>query len=55
MIIEGKNAVNECLNAGTTIEKLYVQKGNFADQLNRIIALARKQGIKVTFADKEKI
>ena len=53
MIIEGKNAVNECLNAGTTVEKLYVQKGNFADQLNRIIALARKQGIKVTFADKE--
>ena len=53
MIIEGKNAVTEAIKSGTTIEKLYVEKGNFARELNRIIALAREAGIKVSFEKSE--
>ncbi len=53
MIIEGKNAVTEALNSETTIEKLYVEKGNFARELNRIIAKAREAGIKVSFEKTE--
>ncbi len=53
MIIEGKNAVMEALNSETTIEKLYVEKGNFARELNRIIARAREAGIKVSFEKTE--
>lgn len=53
MIIEGKNAVTEAIKSGTTIEKLYVEKGNFARELNRIIALAREAGIKVSFEKAE--
>ncbi len=53
MIIEGKNAVMEALNSETTIEKLYVEKGNFARELNRIIAKAREAGIKVSFEKTE--
>lgn len=53
MIIEGKNAVYEALNSNTTIEKLSIEKGNFAKDLNRIIALAREKGIKVSFEKTE--
>ena len=53
MIIEGKNAVTEAIKSDTTIEKLYVEKGNFARELNRIIALAREAGIKVSFEKAE--
>ncbi len=53
MIIEGKNAVYEALNSNTTIEKLCIEKGNFAKDLNRIIALAREKGIKVSFEKSE--
>lgn len=53
MIIEGKNAVYEAIKSETTIEKLYVEKGNFAKELNRIIALAREAGIKVSFEKSE--
>lgn len=53
MIIEGKNAVYEALNSNTTIEKLSIEKGNFAKDLNRIIALAREKGIKVSFEKSE--
>ncbi|MBQ8178034.1 MAG: 23S rRNA (guanosine(2251)-2'-O)-methyltransferase RlmB [Clostridia bacterium] len=53
MIIEGKNAVYEALKSETTIEKLYIEKGNFAKELNRIIAAAREQGIKVSFEKSE--
>lgn len=53
MIIEGKNAVYEALKSETTIEKLYIEKGNFAKELNRIIAEAREQGIKISFEKAE--
>ncbi len=53
MIIEGKNAVSEALSAETTIEKLYVEKGNFAKEINRIIAKAREAGIKIAFEKTE--
>ena len=53
MIIEGKNAVYEALSSNTTIEKLCIEKGNFAKDLNRIIALAREKGIKVSFEKSE--
>ncbi|MBQ9114570.1 MAG: 23S rRNA (guanosine(2251)-2'-O)-methyltransferase RlmB [Clostridia bacterium] len=53
MIIEGKNAVYEALKSETTIEKLYIEKGNFAKELNRIIAVAREQGIKISFEKSE--
>lgn len=53
MIIEGKNAVYEALNSNTTIEKLCIEKGNFSKDLNRIIALAREKGIKVSFEKTE--
>ncbi|MBR3685758.1 MAG: 23S rRNA (guanosine(2251)-2'-O)-methyltransferase RlmB [Clostridia bacterium] len=53
MIIEGKNAVYEAMKSETTIEKLYIEKGNFAKELNRIIAVAREQGIKISFEKSE--
>lgn len=53
MIIEGKNAVTEALSSDTTVENLYVRKGDFSEPVNRIVAVARKANVKVTFADKE--
>lgn len=53
MIIEGKNAVYEALGSETTIEKLYIEKGNYAKELNRIIALAREAGVKISFEKSE--
>lgn len=53
MIIEGKNAVTEALDAGVTIEKLCVQKGTFGDSYKRIIAMARKANVKVVFSEKD--
>ncbi|HOB63850.1 MAG: 23S rRNA (guanosine(2251)-2'-O)-methyltransferase RlmB [Clostridiales bacterium] len=53
MIIEGINAVGEALGGGLTVEKLYIQKGAFSDRLNRLVAEARKQNIRVQFTDKE--
>lgn len=53
MIIEGINAVSEALESGTTVEKLYIQKGVFADRLNRLVAEARKNKIRVQFCEKD--
>ncbi len=53
MLIEGKNAVTEALSSETTIENLYVRKGDFSEAINRIVATARKANVKVTFAEKE--
>lgn len=53
MIIEGINAVSESLNGDITVEKLYIQKGIFADRLNRLVAEARKKKIRVLFSEKE--
>lgn len=53
MVIEGINAVSEALSGGTTVEKLYIEKGVFADRLNRLVADARKKQIRVIFGEKE--
>ncbi len=48
MKIQGKNAVHEALKSGATIDTLLVEKG-----LNHeIIALARKNKVKIQFVDK---
>ncbi|MBR2974617.1 MAG: 23S rRNA (guanosine(2251)-2'-O)-methyltransferase RlmB [Clostridia bacterium] len=49
MKFEGKNAVYELLNAGTTINKLLVQK----DETGKIVALAKQLGVKIQFVDKK--
>lgn len=53
MIIEGKNPVIEALEAGTTIEKLYVLKGNFEATINRVIAAAKSRRISPVFTTKD--
>lgn len=53
MVIEGINAVSEALSGGITVEKVYIQKGLFSDRLNRLVAEARKQNIRVIFGEKD--
>ncbi len=53
MKIEGKNAVSEAVNAGTTIDRLIVEKGLKDIGSNKIIDAAKSRGIKIFFRDKE--
>lgn len=55
MIIFGINAVSEALRGDTTVEKLHVQKGLFGDRINKLIAEARKQNVKVFFEEKDRL
>lgn len=55
MIIEGYNPVTEALEGKLTVEKLYVQKGLTGDRINRTIALAKKQKVRIIFEDKERL
>ena len=48
MQAEGKNAVLEALKSGVTIDALMVEKGKDHD----LVALARKQGVKIQFVEK---
>lgn len=50
MIIEGKNAVKEAINAGKTITKLNVQKG--IHDAEKVVELAKQKNIKIIFCDK---
>lgn len=43
MLINGFNAVQEALDAGTTIEKIYIEKGAFSEKLRKISAIAKKE------------
>lgn len=53
MIIEGKNAVFEALNSGVTINKFYAEN-NLRDNIsNKIIKLAKDNGIRINFVNKE--
>ena len=53
MKIEGRNAVNEAITAGTTtIDRLIIQKDLKDTQANKIIASAKSRGIKIFFRDK---
>ena len=52
MKIEGKNAVAEAINSGTTIDRLIVEKGLKDHSSNKIIDSAKARGIKIFFRDK---
>ena len=54
-IIEGRNAVIEALRAGTNIDKIFIMKGDVDSALGHIASTARKQGIVVADADKNKL
>ena len=54
-IIEGRNAVIEALRAGTNIDKIFIMKGEVDSALGHIASTARKQGIVVADADKNKL
>lgn len=55
MQIEGYNPVSEALEAGVTVEKLYVEKGNFSDRANRLIAVAKQKNVRVIFEEKTRL
>ena len=46
-LIEGRNAVIEALRAGTSIDKIYIQKGETDRTLGHIASTARASGIVV--------
>ena len=54
-IIVGRNAVRELLRSGRDVDKLLVMKGQRTGSIGEIIALAKKNGIVVTEASKEKL
>lgn len=54
-IIEGRNAVIEALRAGTTIDKIFIMKGETDNALGHIASTARSRGIVVADADKRKL
>ncbi|MCF0122704.1 MAG: 23S rRNA (guanosine(2251)-2'-O)-methyltransferase RlmB, partial [Ruminiclostridium sp.] len=54
-IIEGRNAVIEALRAGTNIDKIFIMKGEVDSALGHIASTARKQGIVVADADRNKL
>ena len=54
-VIEGRNAVIEALRAGTTIDKIYLQKGETDKTLGHIASKARAMGVVVVEADKRKL
>ncbi|MDD5912735.1 MAG: 23S rRNA (guanosine(2251)-2'-O)-methyltransferase RlmB [Oscillospiraceae bacterium] len=54
-LIEGRNAVIEALRAGTSIDKIYLQKGETDRTLGHIASTAREKGIVVVEADKRKL
>ena len=43
-LIEGRNALNEALRAGRTIDKLYVASGDIDRSLSRLVAQAKQAG-----------
>lgn len=43
MLIYGRNPVKEAYRAGKTIDKLYMQKGEFDPMLSGIYKLAKEQ------------
>jgi len=52
MKIEGRNAVSEAINSGTTIDRLIVERGLKDVGANKIIDSANSRGIKIFFRDK---
>lgn len=54
-LIEGRNAVQEAIRAGRTIDKIFVARGDTDRTLGRIAAKAREKGIVVTECDRRKL
>ena len=54
-IIEGRNAVDEALRAGRTVDKIYVASGDTDRTLAYLAAKARDKGIVVVTADRRKL
>ena len=52
MKIYGRNAVEEAIKAGTTIDRLVVQRDLKDAGANRLIGLAKERGLKLFFRDK---
>lgn len=53
MKIEGRNAVSEALKAGSTIDRLLVEKGLKDVGAQKIIDEAKSRGVKIFFRDKQ--
>lgn len=53
--LEGRNAVQEALDAGRRIDKLFVAEGATDRSLHRLAALAKEQGAVVVFTDRRKL
>ena len=53
MLLEGRNAVKEALHSETTVEKILVAKGSEDNSLKMIVAIAKKQGVRVDYADRK--
>ncbi len=54
-IIAGRNAVQEALRSGRTIDSLYVARGNRTGSLAALIAKAKEQGVAIKEADARKL
>ena len=54
-VIEGRNAVIEALRVGTSIDKIYLQKGETDRTLGHIASKARAAGVVVVEADRRKL
>ena len=54
-LIEGRNAVIEALRAGTTIDKIYIARGETDAALGHIASAAREKGVVVVEADRRKL
>lgn len=53
--LEGKNAIFEALNAGRSIRRLFVLKGNRDEKINKLIDNVKKYGGIVEFTDRDTI
>lgn len=53
--LEGKNTVLEALKANHPMNKLYLEKDSKDNVIGRIFAIARKQGIVVSYIEKAKM
>ena len=54
-VLAGRNAVAEAINAGKTINRLFVKKGEIEGSLKVTVAKAKEQGIVTVFVPKEKL
>ncbi len=54
-VLEGRNAVNEALRAGRTLNKVFIAAGDTDAGLRRLAAMARDAGAVVVEADRRKL